>query len=271
MKIGFIGVGAMGSGMVTNLLKHPLEVVVLDTDQEKVNQMVSLGATSAITLQEVALQSEVIILCLSHPDISREVLFGEKGIVKGTIKGKTVIETSTLTPEITQEFFEKLKALDSNYLCAPMLAGSIKAHAGNIHFLIEGEKSIAEKYKDIFLAMGNKITYLGQPPQATLAKLARNICRYANVAAAIEVINFLKSYTTDIKSIYDVLVDESHTNFDEVWSGAIKPVALENKSYQASQISVKDLGLILDRSQKKSVAMPVTKTTLEVHEKHLRV
>lgn len=268
MKIGFIGLGDMGLGMVVNLVKNGFEVTGYDIKKERLLKAMKYGIIRGKNLENVAQISEVIILCLPHPTISYKVLFGEHGLANIVTSGKTIIETSTLTPNMVEEIDYKLTKKGIHFLSAPMFGGATAATQGDIWFVIEGNRTTLTEFKQLFLAMGRKITYVGKPPQATLAKLARNLCRFANVATALEVLNFLKSYTKEIKPIYKLIVEDSKTNFDEVWEKAIRKYALEDRHYEASRISIKDLDLLLDLAQRKKVSMPIAVVTRNVHEMH---
>src|SRR3989344_2888750 len=94
-KIGFIGIGNMGYGMVKNLLAHDFSILAFDIDQEKLDSAVRLGAEKEKSIQEIADLVETVILALPHPDISKQVILD---LIKGG-NTKTIIEMSTLTPE----------------------------------------------------------------------------------------------------------------------------------------------------------------------------
>jgi 3-hydroxyisobutyrate dehydrogenase-like beta-hydroxyacid dehydrogenase len=264
MTIGFIGLGAMGTPMVKSLLTHEYTVLVYDIDSNKMQALERYGALSK-DKNHIATESDVIILCLPHPDHSMAVVHE---LIQTMPKGKTIIETSTLTPEITTQLSKAIIQKQVNYLCAPMLAGATKAEAGDIHFIVEGNKEVLAEVMPILKAMGNKVTYVGEPPIATVTKMVRNLARFANVAAAIEGIQLLKQYSNDITDAYEVLVEESNINFDHVWESAMKSVALENTPYKASHISVKDLELILKLGKKHQLELPTARATLKIHQKY---
>ncbi len=240
-KVGFVGVGNMGYGMVKNLLEKDFSVLAFDIDQEKLASVVKLGAGKARDLSEIANNVELVILALPHPDISKEVI---SNLSKGAVK--TIIETSTLTPEDSSNFASDLDSKGINYLCAPMLAGKQMALEGRIHFIVEGKKETFEQFKDLFEPMG-KATFMGDVPNATLAKLAYNICRYSNVATALTVINFLKQYSNNLKPIYEILAEGSLDNFGQVWKEEMEEIAVENKPYKfaGNKIPTKDLTLVI--------------------------
>ncbi len=248
-RIGFIGIGNMGYGMVKNLLTHDFTVFAFDIDQEKLESAVQLGAEKAISIKNIADTVEIVILALPHPDISKEVIFT---LSQGKVK--TIIETSTLTPEDSSKFSTELTKQNIQYLCAPMLAGKQMAIEGKIHFVVEGEGEVYKKCEELFNAMGNA-TFMGDVPNATLAKLAYNICRYSNVATALTVIQLLKKYSSNLSPIYDVLADGSLDNFGQVWKQEMGEVAIDNKPYKfiGNKIPLKDLSLVMKMATEKDL------------------
>lgn len=269
MKLGFIGLGNMGHGMVVHLLKDKHEVHVFDIDQSKIESLKKPGAKPRQSVSDLVSNVTTVILCLPHPKISEDVIFGEEGIVSTPgNKVRTVIETSTLTPDQVVNFEKKLTKQKIGFLSAPMFGGQSSADVGKIWFVVEGNKALLKEHQDLFSAMGRKTSYLGEIPQATIAKLARNMCRFANVANALEVIDFLHQTTKDIEPIYDLLVEDSKTNFDRVWESAMTDYALKKKPYTASKISVKDLTLALKIAKENNIDMPIAKVTKKVHKDH---
>lgn len=261
-KIGFIGVGNMGYGMVKNLLDHDFSVLAFDIDEKKLDAAVTLGAQKATNLQEIAHAVEIVILALPHPDISRDVI-----ATLSQEKVKTIIETSTLTPKDSIEFNSTLSAKKINYLCAPMLAGKQMALEGKIHFIVEGKEEVFMECEDLFKSMGHA-TFMGDVPNATLCKLAYNICRYSNVATALTVIQFLRKYSHDLAPIYQVLTEGSLDNFGQVWKEEMGDVAIENKKYKfaGNKIPVKDLSLVIAMAEEKGVSKDLFEEIKKVYE-----
>ncbi|MFA9289462.1 MAG: NAD(P)-dependent oxidoreductase [Weeksellaceae bacterium] len=262
MKIGFIGLGNMGFGMVTNLLKAKHQVIVYDIDETKVKEIVSLGAKQANKIEQMSEVVECVILCLPHPKISKEVI---ESLVTNNTTIKTIIDTSTLTPEDSQEIYNQLKSKNIAFLCAPMLGGKTAALEKNIHFLVEGDETVFETYKVVLHDMASRVDYMGALPAATLAKLAYNICRYSNLATAAEVSRFLRSYTSDTQSIYQLLSEGSLDNFGQVWKEDITDMILQGKEYQATNIPDKDLSLVVSLAQKQNVSDKLFSAIKEVY------
>ena len=115
------------------------------------------------------------------------------------------------------------------------------------------------------MAMGNRVDYMGVPPSGTVAKLAYNICRYSNVATAVEVARFLRSYIKDTQSIYELLREGSLDNFGQVWGEDIKEMVLNGTPYKPSKIPEKDLTLIMELAKKHNLSDRLFKTLKEIY------
>jgi 2-hydroxy-3-oxopropionate reductase len=262
-KIGFVGLGIMGLPMAGRLVNAGHNVNGYDTSQKQRMLAQKSGVTVKNDVAEVGRNSDLIFICLPRPKISQKVI---NELLNSQGKAKTVIETSTLSPEDVVGFAKKLAKAKIEFLSAPMFGGEPSAKSGKIWFVVEGEKKTYQKYQKLFSILGRKSSFVGKPPQATIAKLARNLSRFANVANAIEVIDLLKKSTNNIKPIYDLLVEDSKTNFDHVWEKAMHDYTLKGKKYQASKISVKDLNIALELAKRKKVNMPIANATKKVHQ-----
>ncbi len=251
MKVGFIGLGNMGFGMVSNLLKNGYGTIVYDIDNEKVIAIESKGAQKIDTIEELSKSVETVILCLPHPNISKKVI---ATLLNSASKVTTIIDTSTLTPQSSQEIHDQLQAKKVHFLCSPMLGGKNAAENQVIHFLVEGEKENFNEFKELFSAMGKRTDYMGDIPNATVAKLAYNICRYGNIALAVEVTRFVRKNSKETQSIYQLLEEGSLDNFGQVWSEDIKNMILEGIDYKPSKIPEKDLSLIVELAKNEGLS-----------------
>lgn len=244
--IGFIGLGNMGSGMSHNLLKAGITVAGFDNNAEK-NTAID-GIKQAANIAEVAQTCEVVILCLPNPDASREVI--EELLTSSPVS--TIIETSTLTPEIVTELCEKVTNSGKQFLSAPMIGGKNHAAQGTVEFLVEGDEATYKANNDLLEAMG-KARYMGAAPSATLAKLTFNLCRYANLATAVEAYRLLQAYGVNTKAIYEFMIEQSLDNFGQVWPEDMKDMMTKNIPFKPSQVPQKDLNLLSDMAQEHAI------------------
>lgn len=246
MKIGFIGLGNMGSGMAKNLLAKGFDVVGFDTDSTKLADLASSGLHVAASLAEITNDCEVVILCLPNPDVSRSVI--SEQLLAENNSFATIIETSTLTPEIVKEFAGMVETKGKQFLSSPMIGGKNHAASGTTEFLIEGSYEIFEDNKEVFEAMGST-RFMGGIPSATLAKLAFNLSRYANLAVGVETHRMLKKYDVNIPAIYDFMSQQSLDNFGQVWQEDLKEMMTANASFKPSQVPKKDLMLLAEMAE----------------------
>lgn len=242
-QIGFVGLGNMGAGMALNLANSGFTVLGFDVDPTKnAGNNTVFSFTPNIT--EISKQCETVIICLPHPDISQKVIFDEL-LAEGSVV-KNIIETSTLTPEITLDVSAKLADLGINFLCAPMIGGKNSAINKTILFLVEGKKDLYDKFLPLFQAMGNQAAYVGGVPSATLAKLAFNLSRYANLAVGMETYRLLHAYGANTKAVYEFMCEQSLDNFGQVWEEDLKETMIENVPFKPSQVPKKDLQLLTE-------------------------
>lgn len=246
MKIGFVGLGNMGSGMAKNLLAKDFSVVGFDVDSVKITDLESSGLQVAANVADIAKDCEVVILCLPNPDASRSVIFEQLLAENSSLS--TIIETSTLTPEIVTEFASMIEAKGKQFLSSPMIGGKNHAANGTIEFLIEGSNKVLEDNKEAFVAMG-RTRFMGDIPSATLAKLTFNLSRYANLAVGVETHRLLEKYKANIPAIYDFMSEQSLDNFGQVWREDLKEMMTTNVPFKPSQVPKKDLALLAEMAK----------------------
>ena len=249
--IGFIGLGNMGSGMAKNLLAKGFSVLGFDTDSNKLAELRSIGISTSDNVSELSKVCQIVILCLPNPEISRQVIF-EQLLAKDS-SVLTIIETSTLTPEIVKEFSSKLKSLNRHFLSAPMIGGMNHASNGSILFLVEGSEQTFKDNQSIFDVMGSKPRFMGDFPSATLAKLSFNLSRYANLAVGVETYRLLKKYHANLPAIYDFMSEQSLDNFGQVWKEDLKDTIISNVQFEPSQVPKKDLALLEEMGKSQGI------------------
>ncbi len=186
MKLGFIGLGIMGAPMAANLLKAGYEVTVFNRTAAKAEKLRSLGASVAASPKQVAASAEVIITIVSDTPDVHDVLFGEHGVAEGLTPGKIVIDMSTISPEATVGFAERLQALGCDLLDAPVSGGEPGAIAGTLTIMVGGSKAAFEKCRPIFSALGKNIVHVGASGKGQCTKLVNQVICSLNIVAMTE-------------------------------------------------------------------------------------
>jgi 3-hydroxyisobutyrate dehydrogenase len=175
-RIGWIGLGNMGTSMALNLLKAGFEVTVYNRTESKAQPLVGKGATLATSIQELVACSDIIIAMVSDDAAVKAVFEGPDGILSCSgLSGKLAIDMSTVSPDTTKYLAGKASELGLAYLDAPV-SGSVKpAQDGQLVILVGGEKAQYERAKPIFDCLGKMAIHLGANGAGNSAKLAINL------------------------------------------------------------------------------------------------
>lgn len=186
MKIGFIGLGVMGIGMVQNLLRNGYKSIVYNRTPGKADALVAEGATVAESPRDVAKAADVVITMISNDAAIREVYWGEKGVFAGISVGKTLIDSSTISPSLARELASASEANGAVFLDAPVTGSKPAAENGTLVFMVGGAKSALDKVENVLLAMGRKVIHMGENGSGATAKLAHNTIVGINAVALAE-------------------------------------------------------------------------------------
>jgi len=196
-RIGFIGIGAMGSGMVKSLLRVGYTVKAHDVVKEAVESAVELGAAAVSSPKEASADSGVVITSLPSPEVVEEVILGSKGVLSALRKGSYIIDVSTTDPGTTKKIFGKAAEKGVAFLDAPVSGGPTAADKGTLTIMVGGNKAAFNSVKHVLEAMGENIYYIGESGTAQLLKLCHNIlCASAAVAIG-------ESFITGVKAGLD--------------------------------------------------------------------
>src|SRR4029077_14511473 len=161
MKIGFIGLGMMGSGMAANLQKAGHELVVHDLRRAAAEPHLAAGAVWADTPRAVAEASEVVFTSLPGPPEVEAVALGENGLLGGMSRGKAYFDLSTNSPTMVRKIHEAFAERDVYMLDSPVSGGPPGARTGKLALWVGGDEQIFNRYKTVLDAMGDKARYVG--------------------------------------------------------------------------------------------------------------
>ena len=196
-KIGFIGLGIMGSPMAGHLQKDGHELFlhdIVDLPQE----LLDGGATQCSSGKEVAGQSEIIIIMVPDTPHVEAVLFGENGVAEGLSSGKTVVDMSSISPLETKEFAKKINDLGCDYLDAPVSGGEVGAKNAALTIMVGGEQKTFDAIKPLFGLMGQNITLVGGNGDGQTCKVANQIIVALNIEAVGEALLFASKAGADV-------------------------------------------------------------------------
>ena len=185
-KIGFAGLGIMGSPMAANLLRGGFTLAVYNRTPARCGPLVEQGARACGSLRELASLSDVVITMVSDTPDVEAVLFGEDGLAAGLRPGSTVVDMSTISPRAAEEFARRLAERSVALLDAPVSGGEGGARAGSLSIMVGGDPAAFEKCLPVFEAMGKNIVYTGPSGSGQKTKLVNQVVGSLNLLATVE-------------------------------------------------------------------------------------
>ena len=196
LKLGFIGVGIMGSPMAAHLLRggHQLSV---HTRSKLPPHLAHGGAVICARSEEVAKRADIIFLMLTDTPNVEDVLFGEFGVAAGLSPGKVVVDMSSISPLATKAFAQRIGALGCDYLDAPVSGGEVGAKAASLTIMVGGPEAAFERVKPLFELMGKNLTLVGANGDGQTCKVANQIIVALNIAAVGEALVFASKAGAD--------------------------------------------------------------------------
>jgi 3-hydroxyisobutyrate dehydrogenase-like beta-hydroxyacid dehydrogenase len=189
MKIGFIGLGAMGRGVAGNLQKAGHELVVNDVREEAAATFLDNGAIWAATPRELAAQVKLVFTSLPTPQDVESVALGENGLAAGLSEGSAWFDLSTNSVEVVRRLHALLAEQHVELMDAPVSGGPKGAANGRLAIWIGGDKRVYDLYKeDILDSISDDARYIGSIGAGTIAKLAHNMASIAINTVVVEVL-----------------------------------------------------------------------------------
>src|SRR3712207_3507817 len=186
MKLGFIGLGAMGAPMSRNLLEAGHELAVWNRSPEKVAPLAEAGARRADSPADAASGTRATILMVTNAEAVHEVLFGDNGVVQGLPAGAALINMGTIGAVATARIAKTLGDLGYRMLDAPVSGSTPVAAAGELAIMVGGDEQTFEEVEPVLAAMGDKSSHMGEVGSGDRMKLINNLILGANMAVLSE-------------------------------------------------------------------------------------
>ncbi|MES2993785.1 MAG: 2-hydroxy-3-oxopropionate reductase [Pseudomonadota bacterium] len=204
-KLGFIGLGIMGTPMALRLKAGGHELFI-HTRSEPKPEVLAAGAVRCASAKEVAERADIVFTMVPDtPDVAK-VLFADDGVAAGLSKGKTVVDMSSISPIETKDFAQRINALGCDYLDAPVSGGEVGAKAGTLTIMVGGPEAVFERVKPLFELMGKNITLVGGNGDGQTCKVANQIIVALNIAAVGEALVFASKAGADPAKVRQALM-----------------------------------------------------------------
>jgi 2-hydroxy-3-oxopropionate reductase len=257
MKLGFIGLGIMGTPMAGHLRAAGHDLFV--TTRSKVPQaLLDAGAKACANGEEVARAADLVFLMVPDTADVEKVLFGAHGVAAGLSKGKTVVDMSSISPIATKEFAGRIAALGCDYLDAPVSGGEVGAKAASLTIMVGAkDEATFERVKPLFALMGKNITHVGGVGDGQVTKVANQIIVALNIAAVGEALVFASKAGADPAKVRQALMGGFAASRILEVHGERMIKRTFNPGFRIT-LHQKDLNLALQGAKSLGVALPQT-------------
>ncbi|MDH3242853.1 MAG: NAD(P)-dependent oxidoreductase, partial [Alphaproteobacteria bacterium] len=186
MKIGFVGLGAMGTGIVLRLLAAGYTVTGWNRTARKADSLIKEGMLWADCPRDVASGSDLVFSIVTNADAARAVALGENGIIAGLAPGGIYADMSSIEPSASREISGEFAKAGVAMLDAPLSASTVTLTEGKASVMVGGDRDAFDKIEPVLRAIGPKVTYIGASGLALQTKIAINLTLVVEMVAFCE-------------------------------------------------------------------------------------
>ena len=254
-RVGFAGLGLMGSRMAANLLKKGFPLTVWNRTPEKCAPLAREGAQVAKTPRELAERAEVVVACVADPPAVERLVFASDGLLGAVRPGFRYLECSTVSPDTTRRVQGALRERGADALEAPVTGSKNGAANGTLLFMTGGEKAVHDELVPVMMAMGTKAVYCGAMGCGSTVKLIGNSVISFMLEALCEGIVLGRRAGLKVETILEVIQASGYASPYYAFKGA----AIARRDFEehfAIDLLVKDQSLMLAQAAALKVPLP---------------
>ncbi|ABK46036.1 3-hydroxyisobutyrate dehydrogenase [Magnetococcus marinus MC-1] len=254
-KIGFIGLGIMGSAMANSCHHAGYQLCVYNRGHARLKPFIDRSIPTAATPQALATQSDYMVIMVSDPAALLEVLQGPVGVCSADLTGKVVINASTVSVEASQQAATLVEQVGGAFLDAPVSGSKIPAQTGKLVFLAGGHHAVIQRCEPLLLSMGSAVIPCGAVGDGTRMKLAMNLLMSGMVQALAESLLLVRNSGLEDQLFMDAI--KNSVLFAPILG--MKGQAFLNRDFEPHfplHLLYKDLNLIHAQALEHHVALP---------------
>jgi len=263
MKIGFIGLGNVGSKLAASLLRNKFDLTVRDLDINLTKDFENKGAKVANSAKELATQVDLIITCLPSTKICAEVMESHNGVISGLSENKIWLEMSTTDQSEIKRLAKKVEEKKAIPLEGPVSGGCHRAATGNISIFVGGERNAFERILPVLTVMGRKILHTGELGSASVLKVITNYLASTHLVALGEAWTVAKKSNLDLVKAYKGITVSSGNSFVHETESQV----ILNGSYNINftmDLVLKDIALFDDLAKKLHAPLEVSPLIVKI-------
>jgi len=203
--ISYLGLGTMGAGMASNLLKGGYKLTVWNRSAEKCKPFARKGARAAESPADAVRDADLVIYMLSNDQAVEEVVFGANGILSGIKEGQIAMDMSTVLPATSLREQEAYAKRGVDFLDAPVFGSKQESAEAKLWIMAAGNKAIFEKVKPVLTKLGQTVHYFGKNGNATAMKLVGNLIVALELEALSEGLVLARKAGLDLSTVMEVV------------------------------------------------------------------
>ncbi|MGF1697280.1 NAD(P)-dependent oxidoreductase [Vibrio lamellibrachiae] len=263
MKVSFIGLGVMGFPMAGHLKNAGFEVSVFNrTHTKAIAWAEKFQGNAASTVAECVADADVVLVCVGNDDDVRSMTTSEAGALSFMKSGAILVDHTTTSALLSEELEQAAKAVDVQFMDAPVSGGQAGAENGVLTIMCGGEQPLFDSLQPIFKAYGKSSVLMGRVGQGQRAKMVNQICITGILTGLSEGLVLAEKAGLDIPTLVDCLKNGAAGS----WQMENRAVTMAQDKFDfgfAIDWMIKDLGFCLDEAKRQGVSLPLTEKTNE--------
>jgi 2-hydroxy-3-oxopropionate reductase len=256
MRVGFIGLGAMGTPMARHLLDAGHELAVYARRAPAAAPLVGAGAALCASPRELAARCEVVFTMVTAGTDVEEVVLGAHGLIHGAAPGLVLVDMSTIAPATAQRIAARLAERGADMLDAPVSGGTQGAIDASLAIMVGGKASTLERVRPLLEKLGRRIVHVGDHGAGQVAKACNQMVMVAAIQAAAEAMLLARASGVDAARVRAAMAGGSaHSRVLELFGGRM--VRRDFGSGVEARLHHKDFAIVMDAAHDRGVPAPV--------------
>lgn len=264
VNVGFVGLGSMGAGMATNIVKKGFPLWVYDLRVEATAVLGERGARLAENLSDLSAHCNWIVLSLPDQSVVEEVLFGDGGLATAATEGQVIVDCGTTHPDFSREAAARLRERGVAFLDAPVTGMETRAADGTLTIMVGGEEAAYEEVRPLLEAMGEVVVHMGASGNGQLTKVTNNVLYNISCAAMAEMLTLAVKLGLDADKVRRVVGSGSGQSFGfDYFSERVLKGEFGQGYPMAS--AFKDMVVVMEQANQQRAPLPVASGAMQTY------
>ena len=263
MKVGFIGLGNVGSKLAGSLLRNGVDVTIRDLDEAKVAEFAARGAKVGESPAQMLRDCDAVITCLPHPSISARVVEGPDGLLEAMGPGKIWMEMSTTDEAEVNRLGAMVVAKGGAAVDCPVSGGCHRADTGNISIFAGCDRETFDRILPLLTTMGRRVLHTGPIGSASVLKVITNFLATANLLTCCEALTVAKAAGMDLGVSYEAIRISSGTSFVHETESQVILNGSRDISFTMDLV-LKDIGLFQEVADRANVPLEMNPLMIQI-------